>query len=293
MSWRTVVITKRAKLDLRMQHMVVRMQENTQKIYLAEIELLMIETTMVSITSALLAELAKKKIKVIFCDETHSPISELVPYHACHDVSKKIFMQFQWEDSLKERLWKRIIEEKIKNQKTMLEKFSCGDYSVNLLKNYLSEVQPNDETNREGLAAKVYFNALFGKNFIRGDDTAINAALNYGYQIILSCFNREVKVCGYLTEIGIFHNSQHNPFNLSSDLMEPFRVLVDEMVARHMFEQFEVKEKRVLQNLLNQQVQIQNRQQYLPKAIAVYVKSVFHALNEGDLEQIKFMNYEL
>ncbi len=71
-----------------------------------------------------------------------------------------------------------------------------------------------DSTKREGHAAKVYFNALFGMDFTRADDNPINAALNYGYSMILSAINREITAAGYLTQIGIFHQNTFNPFNL-------------------------------------------------------------------------------
>lgn len=68
MSWRVVVISKRAKLDYQLGYLVVR-NESVTKIHLGEISTLLIESTAVSITTSLLAELTKKKIKVIFCDE--------------------------------------------------------------------------------------------------------------------------------------------------------------------------------------------------------------------------------
>ena len=68
MSWRTVVISSNAKLDYQMGYMVVRRMD-TMKIHLSEMETLIVESTAVSLTAALLNELSKKKIKVIFCDE--------------------------------------------------------------------------------------------------------------------------------------------------------------------------------------------------------------------------------
>lgn len=65
MTWRIVVISSRAKLDLRLNTLVVR-GEQSAKIHLGEIALLMIENTAVSLTAALIAELSKRKIKVIF-----------------------------------------------------------------------------------------------------------------------------------------------------------------------------------------------------------------------------------
>jgi CRISPR/Cas system-associated endonuclease Cas1 len=60
-----------------------------------------------------------------------------------------------------------------------------------MLEQYVKEMQFGDASNREGHAAKVYFNALFGKSFTRTEDSPVNAALNYGYSILLSMFNRE------------------------------------------------------------------------------------------------------
>lgn len=79
MSWRIVVISKRAKLDYQLGYLVVRNEEVT-KIHLSEISTILIESTAATVTTSLLAELTKKRIKVIFCDEKRNPSSELVGY---------------------------------------------------------------------------------------------------------------------------------------------------------------------------------------------------------------------
>lgn len=68
MSWRTVVISNRCKLDLSMGFMVVR-GEDTKRVFLDEISVLMIENPAVSMTGCLLAELTRHKVRIIFCDE--------------------------------------------------------------------------------------------------------------------------------------------------------------------------------------------------------------------------------
>lgn len=293
MSWRTVHITKRSKLDLRMNHIVVRSEDRTTKIHLGEVGLLMIESTQVSITTALLAELSEQRIRVVICDAKHNPISELLPYYGRHDSSKKIKIQARWDNQFKMELWRKVVFYKIYNQRAVLIAKKCDAYYIDLLTGYLDEIEPDDETNREGLAAKVYFAGLFSPEFIRGINTAPNAAMNYGYQILLSCFNREIKICGYLTEIGIHHHSQHNCFNLSSDLMEPFRPLIDEIVFDHNFETFGKDEKRVIQSILHKTVLINDRRQVIPNAIAIYTKSIMDALKNKDMDSIKWLQYEL
>ena len=112
MSWRIVVISKRAKLDYQLGYMVVRNEEVT-KIHLGEISTVLIESTAVSITTSLLAELTKKKIKVIFCDEKRNPSSELIGYYGSHDTSNKVRKQVLWSRNIKDAVWTEIVTEKI------------------------------------------------------------------------------------------------------------------------------------------------------------------------------------
>ena len=290
MSWRIVIITKRAKLDLQLGKLVVRSDE-VVKIVLSEISTILIESTAVSLTTSLIAELAKRKIKVIFCDEKKNPSCELVNYYGSHDTSNKIRKQIGWKTRTKEAVWTEIVAEKIRKQKELLE--IIGKEESGLLAGYLEELEWNDATNREGHAAKVYFNTLFGLDFTRTEDNLSNAALNYGYSIILSAFTREVVANGYLTQLGLFHDNMFNQFNLASDLMEPFRILVDRKVIEMELAQFEHEEKMELVNILNGEVQIDGKMQYVNNAIKIYCKSVFDALNEDDSSLIRFYRIEL
>ena len=290
MSWRIIVISRRAKLDYQMGYMVVRNEEVT-KIHLSEISTILIESTAVSLTTSLLSELTKKKIKVIFCDEKRNPSSELVSYYGSHNTSNKVRSQIEWSKHSKEEVWTEIVTEKIRKQKELLEIF--GKEESKVLSSYLEKIEWGDKTNREGHAAKVYFNALFGQDFTRTEDNCINAALNYGYSIVLSAFTREITVNGYLTQLGIFHDNMFNQFNLASDFMEPFRVLVDKKVCKMELLEFEHSEKMQLVDILNQEVQIDGRIQYVNNAIKIYCKSVLEALNEDDSSLIRFYKIEL
>lgn len=290
MSWRVVAITKRCKLDLRLNYLVIRGDE-TLRIHLSEISTLIIETTTVSITTALLCELIKRKIKVIFCDEKHNPSSELVPYYGSHDTSDKVRAQVKWEENVKAEIWTEIIKEKIKNQANLLERFDKSE--AKLLRKYIYEVKLNDETNREGHAAKVYFNALFGMAFGRNEENYINSSLNYGYSIILSAVNREIVSLGYITQLGLFHDNMFNQFNLSCDLMEPFRPIVDEIVYNMRPKKFDIDEKIILMDALNKEVVIDNKKQYVNNAIKIYCKSVLDALDNNDISKMRFYGNEL
>ena len=177
MTWRIIVIDNRAKLELKLSHLVVRQDGNrVQKIYLKDISHIIVNTTEASITFALLNEIVKNKIKLIFCDESRNPTAEISALYSSYNTSEKIRLQIKWDEYTKGEVWQLIVKQKIKNQKNLLEASGKSEYA--LLEKYIEEVELKDGTNREGHAAKVYFNALFGKSFSKSDDTNINAALN-------------------------------------------------------------------------------------------------------------------
>lgn len=290
MSWRTVVITRQAKLEEKLNYLYVRDAESTTKIHLSEISVLMIESTAVSLTASLLCELSKRKIKVIFCDEKRSPQSELVSYNDGCDTSLKLKKQIAWTEDFKKAVWTEIVREKILMQANLL--YEMKKEECDMLYRYIDEICLGDSTNREGHAAKVYFNSLFGKDFTRQNDSPTNAALNYGYSLILSCFNREIVALGYTTKLGLFHDNMFNCFNLSSDLMEPFRPLVDREVCTMFGDAFGKEEKAQLLGVLNQNVQFCGKSQTVANAIRLYCKCVTDALCENDLGKLRFYRNE-
>ncbi len=187
-------------------------------------------------------------------------------------------------------VWTEIVREKISNQRLHLKKYQMPE--ADLLEKYVQELEIGDVTNREGHAAKVYFNALFGKNFTRNDDNSINASLNYGYSLILSMINREIVSNGYVTQLGIFHENMFNQFNLASDLMEPFRSIVDKKVKEMMPVKFEKDEKRELLQIFSEQVNVMGRKEMFINGVKIYCKSVLDALNENNPDIIRFVRNE-
>lgn len=286
MSWRMVVISSRCKLDTKMGYLVVRGEE-TRRIFLDEIAILLIENPTVSLTGCLLEALVERKVRVIFCDARRSPIAELTPHHGSHDSSRKLRWQQAWDDSIKGTVWSAIVAEKISQQATLLTERGKETEAL-LLKSYIPQIEFQDATNREGHAAKVYFNALFGTGFIRHANDSTNAALDYGYSLLLAAFNREITVCGYLTQLGLHHDNVFNPFNLSCDLMEPFRILIDRRVLSLEFDEFDKDVRLALINVLHEEVMIRGSKQTLLNSIGIYVRGVFDALNDGDPTQMEF-----
>lgn len=288
MGWRTIVVTKNCKLSYKNDYLIIR-SETLQMIHLSEINLIIIENGMVSITSYLINELINNKIKLMFCDETHNPAGEIVPYYNSFNTSKKVQNQIKWKKTNKDEIWQQIVKHKIHNQAMLLRKLEIDGY--NQLFEYEKNVEVGDKTNREGHAAKVYFNLLFGKKFIRGSKDDINISLDYGYSIILSTFNKEIVSKGYITQIGINHKNEHNPFNLSCGLMEPYRPLIDEIVYNNINNEFNKTQKYKLLDVLNRVVTFNNKEQYVSNAIPIYIQSVFNALE--NIKESKVNNYEI
>ena len=289
MGFRTVIVNSRAKLEFRLNFMIVR-GENEKHIFIDEINTLIVQSTAVSLTAALLSELIRSGVKVIFCDEKFNPCSELIPYYGAHNTSKRYKIQMQWRDETKDEIWRLIIAQKITNQKNYLQKRGFPA-EAELIGSYIPDILPGDATNREGHSAKVYFNCLMPCGVSRRDGGFLNGCLNYGYAVLLSCFNREIVASGYLTQFGIWHDNEFNQFNLSSDLMEPFRTIVDEVAFS--LPEGDKEFKRKMADILNFQISIDGKTTTLDLAVRTYVRSVLNALEASDPSLIIFPSYEL
>lgn len=288
MAFRTVVIDTHSKLEYSLNYLVFRTPDVTKKLLLDEIHTLIISSTAVSLTTSLINELSKRKIKLIFCDEKHNPSCELMSIYGNSNSSRRIKEQLNWTPEISNVVWQLIIKRKIKNQALFLKEQGENEFS-DLLIDFANNVEPGDPTNREGHAAKVYFNHAFFGGFTRDKSCFLNACLDYGYTILLSEFNRAVVAAGYLTQLGIHHKNDFNDFNLSSDFIEPFRFVVDKK-AKTLNENDDFKGEMI--KLLASEVKQLGKVQTLANAIGIYCNSLFNALNTGELSKIAFIDYD-
>lgn len=290
MGFRSIVINSRCKLDYSLNYLVVHKGMDVKKILLDEIKLICINSTQVSITTALISECLNKKIKIILSDEKHNPVGEITPYYNNFYTYRKLKEQLSFTEECKGYLWQEIVKNKILNQSLVLKKTDKEKESL-ILETYANEVTINDKQNREGIAAKVYFKTLFGSDFSRDNSCKENIFLDYGYSILLSSINRIVKMYGYYTELGIHHIGESNSFNLSCDFMEPLRPLVDLYVLNGIVNLDNYKEEYI--KMLELPVIFNNRTLFLDNALEEYVESLLFYLKNGDIDKIKFINYEL
>lgn len=288
MSFRTIVIQNQCKLSYKNNYLLVR-AEDVKLIHLSEIDTIIVDTTMVSVTAYLICELIKRKIVIIFCDEKHHPHAEVLSIYGSHNTSKKVLQQIKWQEDIREAVWTLIVKQKIYNQAQVLRRFEREEYEQ--LLSYSEQVCLGDITNREGHAAKVYFHALFGMDFSRDLVSPINAALDYGYSIILALINREVVANGYLTQIGIGHKNEFNYYNLSCDLIEPLRAIIDEYVFRTLPQELTSNVKLELVNLLNREVRYEESNCYLNNAASLYVKNTLQCITEQKIQELQFITW--
>ncbi|AGR09780.1 type II CRISPR-associated endonuclease Cas1 [Listeria monocytogenes] len=278
MGWRTVVVNSHSKLSYKNQHLVFKSAYQHEMIHLSEIDVLILETTDITLTTMLINCLVSENILILFCDDKRLPIGKVLPFYGRHDSSLQLSKQLGWDSELKSEVWTEIISQKILNQSTFLSMLDYDEKADSLIKLH-ETLEMFDPTNREGHAARIYFNQLFGNDFTREQENDINSGLNYGYTLLLSIFARELVKSGCMTQFGLKHSNQFNDFNFASDIMEPFRPLVDQIVYEKRAEDFQVI-KRSLFELFNKQFDYNDQHMFLTNIASDYTKKVVKVLNE-------------
>lgn len=292
MAFRTVFIESPCRLSYKSGYLVVRKEDETAKVHLSEISTIVLQTMQVFISAYLMAELAQNKISLLVSDEKCNPVGQFLPLYGAHNTSKRIAEQMEWGEPIKKRVWQRVVRDKIREQARFLEE---RDYErgAKTLYAIIPEVRSGDTTNREAQAARLYFSTLFGTDFSRDADTPTNAALNYGYAILLSMVNREVTSRGCITQVGICHRNEYNQFNLTCDLMEPFRPAVDRLVVDCLADDFDADMRRRLGDLANRSVAYRGGSYRFGTVVSLYVQQCINALNKriavDDIEEFAIL----
>ena len=287
MGYRQVIIKKSEKLHFKDNQLVIDKEENSTKVPLEDISYILIEDSTTILTTRLLAELGKNAISLIVCDEKFEPTSIMYPYNYHFKQLDVLTHQLEVDDSVKNEFWNQIVKRKIENSIRVLEMTSKEEFPISKLSDYSNEIVDGDIKNREGLAAKIYFRSLFGSDFIRFYDDNINAALNYGYIIIVSAIIRNLAVYGLNTYLGIHHSSKINNFNLAYDFLEPYRSVVDKFIYDNKDDivlplSFEFRKKLI--NLLNKEVLHQNKKYTIEYSIGLLIKSYIKSFSTGEIK---------
>ena len=270
---------------------IVNYDDNDFNINLDEINVIIFDDPMCMISLKLLSKICEKGISVIFTDYSHNPVGTLLSFQGHTRAPKKLNFQLSWSEEQKQYLWEEIVRIKIKNQILTLKKISKFD-KLELLNDYVDKVENKDKSNKEGIASRIYFKELFSNEFKRFTDDIINYCLNYSYQIIRSKISQELIALGYITQLGINHRSEYNYFNLSDDLIEPYRPIIDFYVYNILFENEEEYLtpvlKRKLTDILNNEIILDDKKIKIGISIQFYIQNIMSFMETGNIKKIVF-----
>jgi len=233
MLYRSIYIGNPAYLKLKDKQLKVTDPETKEEkgsIPIEDIGLLILDHYQITLSHQLIQELMKNNVILISCDERHLPLAGMLPFSGNTLFSERVKTQIEVSEPLKKQLWKQTVECKIQNQLKVLEQL--GKYAYPMYE-YLKEVKSGDTTNMEGIAAQHYWKYLIDNDFLRdrfGDYP--NPFFNFGYGVLLSIIARALVDTGLLLVLGIFHRNKYNPYCLASDIMEPYRPIVDLLVMK-------------------------------------------------------------
>ncbi|GAO99994.1 type II CRISPR-associated endonuclease Cas1 [Fructobacillus ficulneus] len=283
MAWRTVLINEHAKINFKMNDINIQTKGDSFQIPIDDIRVLILGNTRSVITSYAINELNKKHVKIITCDERGMPVGEYCGYHENVHQNTNLHHQIAWVENRKNMLWQQIVKTKILNQHQALPGEEREGYSK--LNDLAEQVSEGDIHNIEGQAARQYFPRMYGNEFTRSnEDSLINAHLNYGYSILLSTVSREIVAAGYLTQLGIHHQSVSNHFNLASDLMEPFRPYIDRVVLGQQNLSLSLDLRLNLVNVLNEVIRYNDKNIELAQAVQSHVLSCLKYMSSDNVQ---------
>ena len=273
MAFRVVLIESECSVHLKLNNLLIDKGEGDIWIPLDDISMIVLDNLKIEVTVRLMSTLAEHNIGVVVCNKEHLPIGFYSSYDNHSRISKCIGYQIEKTQEFYDAFWKNVVFQKITNQRNVLDILGKKE-AIEKMDQLASDINDGDTTNREGHAAKVYFNALMDSTFSRGnDDLLINSGLNYGYTIIRAYIARLCVGYGLNSQLGIHHKNEYNRFNLIDDLMEPIRPFVDIYAYRLLKEEeiFKADHRRKLINLLNHKALYMEKKMFVANMIEDYI----------------------
>lgn len=292
LSWRIVYISEAEEIKLYLDNLKVIKDDQEILIPLSDIHSIIVDNLKTTVTGRLINKLSEYHILLVFCDETHNPNMFCLGLYSHYKIYGMLYKQLGWDEKIKGEMWKKIIQVKINNQASVLNYLKKDGGVISRMRTLSNSVEPEDITNREGIAASLYFKELLGNTFKRerGSLDAYNSALNYGYIVLRSCIARTVTAYGLHPAMGIGHRSQYNAFNLVDDCMEVYRPVIDLWVALTVKEE-DYLTREMKQNLigrLNAKIVIGGQKQTVLNSIELYIQSFIKAMNSRDINSLVY-----
>ena len=287
MSFRQVLISKKCYVHYDNNNMKIEDENDKLSVPISDIAIVIFESTEISISTRLLSELSKNNITVLYCGYNHMPVSYSLPINNHYRLPYVHKLQMEQSIQMKEYVAEVLIKYKLDNTVNVLKILNFSEEVIEKIEKYRDEIIGFDDLNREGTAAKVFFNNLYGIGFSRKyDSDTINMALNYGYGVFRSAITRLLCSYGLTTYIGVKHNSIENAFNLTYDFIEPFRPIIDYYIKYHLYKFIEDNDltsdiRKELICLLNAKVKCLGKECTVLYSMEMLIKNYISFLEDG------------
>lgn len=290
-AWKSIRITRPCKLSIESGNLVIKDETHKFKLSLSDTDSIIFEGENFTLTAPVLGALAKHKVATLFCDEYYMPLAILLPYKQTALGVDVLKAQIFWSDKFKASLWQLIIECKILNQTEVLNYYG---YDSKYMDRYIGLVHLNDKYNFEAKSARHYWKELFEDLKREQESLDIrNQALNYAYAICRSMLSRDLSAAGFNCALGIWHDNKFNPYNLSDDLIEPFRPIIDMAIKRLLEsredEYISPELKRLIINLFDEEyVLYKETLSSIRKITKLYIIDFKRAMFSESIEKVYF-----
>ncbi len=294
MSFTSVCFSNPCVLRIKHNQLCVKLKTEDEEIIvpLHNIASVLLDNTDILITSSVLSKCAELGIALFTVDNRHTPNGVLHGFADNFKHANIAERQINATKPFKNNIWKHIVKQKIYNQGEVLclHNLKIGE-NIKMLS---GDVKSGDSTYLESYVAKIYFKALFGKEFTRNKDIKMNSMLNYGYAILRGCIARTVASKGLLPSLGVFHSSNVNSFNLADDMIEPFRPILDYYVLQYIENYKDTEqestlkpiEKKHLLDCLNYSCKINESSTSILTAIEQFVESFVRCIIAKDYKNL-------
>ncbi len=215
-----------ARLSLKLEQMVVELQDATRTVPIEDVGVVILDHKQITITHALLDALLANNCAIVTSNDKHLPVGLMLPLDGHNLQSERFREQIEASEPLKKQMWQQTIVAKILGQAHVLgmQQIEHG----NMLK-WAKDVRSGDTDNMEARAAAFYWRNMFEKDVFIRDPQGLppNNLLNYGYSIVRAMMARALVGAGLLPILGIHHHSRYDAYCLADDIMEPYRPFVD------------------------------------------------------------------
>lgn len=282
---RTLFFSNAVCLTLKYKQLVIFNKDTQEEtsVPIEDIGFVVIENNLVYVSIPVINELAANNAAVIFCNDKHLPFTMNLPLD-CNTIQNQVFsVQIGASLPTKKKCWKQIIEHKITNQAKVLEKFNFNAIQIY---ECARNVKSGDSTNRESVAARIYWDSLISTDWVR-DRFGVypNNFLNYGYAILRAATARSLVGSGLLPTLGIHHHNKYDAYALANDLMEAYRPFVDDEVITYTRENPDIREitvdfKKIILQILTRDVDMGNMVRPLMVALSMTSASLVRVLKK-------------